>query len=167
VFSQLSTQTQPKMRTLISNQISQIRQMQRGAIDAQGSSHLHSSVQPSHCMTSLGQMSSLGLDLERQNSNGSALSLALMAAMKSRSVSFAQRDIRCYSSRDLGANVSLPSLAHWGSPTGKANRGSHWFWKTHRSSLYLVIPIMICLSTHISDTLQRYLSLLLKSVNVE
>ena len=77
------------MRTLISNQISQIHQMQQGAIDAQGSGHLHSSVQPSHCMSSLGQMSSLDLDVERLNSNGFALLQVLVAAMKSRSASLA------------------------------------------------------------------------------
>lgn len=131
VFSQISSQIQshksaqghPQVQTPISNQISQIHQMQQGAIGSQGSNHLHSPVQPSHSMSSLSQMSSLGLDLERQNSNGSALSPALMAAMKSRSASFAQRDFRCNSSRDLGAHGSLPSIADWGSPTGKANWG--------------------------------------------
>ena len=63
--------------------------MQQGAIDAQGSGHLHSSVQPSHRMSSLGQMSSLDLDVERLNSNGFALLQVLMAAMKSRSASLA------------------------------------------------------------------------------
>lgn len=125
VFSQISSQiqshkaaqVQPQVQTPISNQISQIHQMQQGAIGGQGNSHLHSPVQSSH------RLPSLGLDLERQTSNGSVLSPALMAAMKSRSASFAQRDLRSYSSRDLGAHASLPSLADWGSPTGKANWG--------------------------------------------
>jgi len=46
-----------------------------------------------------------------------------MVAMNSRFESFTQRDIWCYSSRDLGVNVYLPSLVDWGSPAGKANWG--------------------------------------------
>ena len=138
ILSQISSQVQShkavnghshlqnQMQTPIRNQISQMHhQMQQGAVAAQSSSHLQSPVQSSYSLSSLGRMSSLGADMERQSSSGSTLSPAVIAALKSRSAAFAQKEKRSYSSRDLGAHVPPASLSDWSSPTGKVDWGIH------------------------------------------
>uniref|UniRef100_A0A0C9RW21 TSA: Wollemia nobilis Ref_Wollemi_Transcript_9867_2934 transcribed RNA sequence n=1 Tax=Wollemia nobilis TaxID=56998 RepID=A0A0C9RW21_9CONI len=114
-------QSQMQMQTSVSNQMSQM-QMQQGSMAAHSASHLHPQ-QSSYSLASLSRMSSLGVDLERQNSNGAAFSPSTMASAISRSAAFMQKDIRSHSSRDLSMSVPSATVADWGSPTGKVDWG--------------------------------------------
>lgn len=123
--AQLSPQRQSQMQSSFNTQVyPQVQMhMQHGGIDCQSPNVFLSppSVQPaSYSLSSLGPLSSLTVELERQNSNGSPLSPVMSGAANSKAVPFAQRDRSRSRSRDLGGGASW---SEWGSPSGKVDWG--------------------------------------------
>lgn len=123
--AQLSPQRQSQMQPSFNTQVyPQVQMhMQHGGIDCQSPNVYLSppSVQPtSYSLSSLGPLSSLTGELERQNSNGSPLSPVMSGAANSKAVPFAQRDRSRSRSRDLGGGASW---SEWGSPSGKVDWG--------------------------------------------
>lgn len=123
--AQLSPQRQSQMQSSFNTQVyPQVQMhMQHGGIDCQSPNVYLSppSVQPtSYSLSSLGPLSSLTGELERQNSNGSPLSPVMSGAANSKAVPFAQRDRSRSRSRDLGGGASW---SEWGSPSGKVDWG--------------------------------------------
>lgn len=127
--AQLSPQLQSQMLSSFNTQVypqgstqSQMH-MQHGGVDCQSPSVFLSPppVQlASYSLSSLGPLSSLTGQLERQNSNGSPLSPIMSTAADSRAVAFSQRDKGSSRSGDLGGATTW---SEWGSPTGKVNWG--------------------------------------------
>lgn len=127
--AQLSPQFQSQMLSSFNTQVypqgstqGQMH-MQHVGIDCQSPSVFLSPppVQPaSYSLSSLGPLSSLTGELERQNSNGSPSSPIISTAADSRAVAFAQRDKGSSRSVDLGGATTW---SEWGSPTGKVNWG--------------------------------------------
>lgn len=127
--AQLSPQLQSQMLSSFNTQVypqgsTQVQMhMQHGGVDCQSPSVFLSPppVEPaSYNLSSLGPLSSLTGELERQNSNGSPLSPVMSAAADSRAVAFSQRDRGSSRSGDLGGSTTW---SEWGSPNGKVNWG--------------------------------------------